>query len=306
MRCAVKMVSISLLAFALGGPAVAAELRDISGNATALENLQTSTASGRPASGAALGAQAARALDLDENSSLLLRMERPLPLNLGRTLRFQQTVNGIPIWGTNVIVQQDGDGRTIGIDGQAVFDISPSVGAAQPALSPESALDIAKAITQDASTQLDTAEYENEETELVFYLGPTGDLALAYRTSFFTTVEDDGGGAKPTRPIYLISASTGESLDYLENIQFAQDGTGPGGNQKTGRYDYGSGRLPKFEVTEQGSRCRMDSTNVMTEDLNHGTSGPGTPYEYDCYENTRKQINGAFSPLNDAQTFGKV
>ena len=45
---------------------------------------------------------------------------------------------------------------------------------------------------------------------------------------------------------------------------------------------------------------------IMTEDLNHGTSGPGTPYEYDCYENTRKQINGAFSPLNDAQSFGKV
>jgi vibriolysin len=49
----------------------------------------------------------------------------------------------------------------------------------------------------------------------------------------------------------------------------------------------------------------MSSTDVKTVNLNHSTSG-STAYSYTCPENTHKTINGAFSPLNDAQYFGQV
>ena len=49
----------------------------------------------------------------------------------------------------------------------------------------------------------------------------------------------------------------------------------------------------------------MDSANVKTVNLNHGTSG-STAFEYDCPRNTVKEINGAYAPLNDAHFFGNV
>ena len=48
---------------------------------------------------------------------------------------------------------------------------------------------------------------------------------------------------------------------------------------------------------------------MMTVNLNHRTSGGNVPYEYDCgteNENTFKEVNGAYSPANDATYFGKV
>ena len=39
--------------------------------------------------------------------------------------------------------------------------------------------------------------------------------------------------------------------------------------------------------------------------MNHGTTG-GTIHQFTCPENTVKEINGAYSPLNDAHYFGNV
>jgi Zn-dependent metalloprotease len=149
----------------------------------------------------------------------------------------------------------------------------------------------------------DAQTYENEETELVYYLDQ-GDLELSYYVSFFTTIEDEGGGLRPTRPVYLLDADTGETLRYYDNLQTASLGTGPGGNSKTGSYTYGTGIAPKMDVTQSGNNCGMDGTNVKSENLNHGSSGPGTPWGFTCFQNTTKAINGAFAPLNDAQSFG--
>ena len=86
-------------------------------------------------------------------------------------------------------------------------------------------------------------------------------------------------------------------------LRYAYDGTGPGGNQKVGYYYYGTD-YSKFGVAVNGSTCTMNYADCKTVDLNHGTSGT-TPYSYTCYENTHEAINGAYSPLNDAQFFGQ-
>lgn len=82
-------------------------------------------------------------------------------------------------------------------------------------------------------------------------------------------------------------------------------GSGPGGNLKTGPYAYGAGFGFLDVVTDGGSTCTMNNANVKTVDLNHGTSSP-TAFSFDCPENTKKFINGAYSPLNDAHYFGGV
>ena len=78
--------------------------------------------------------------------------------------------------------------------------------------------------------------------------------------------------------------------------------SGPGGNTKTGLYEYGID-YPEFQIAEVLSNCTMETPNVKTINLNHGTSGTNA-YSYVCPRNTHKAINGAFSPLNDAHFFG--
>jgi len=84
------------------------------------------------------------------------------------------------------------------------------------------------------------------------------------------------------------------------------DGSGPGGNERTGRYQFGlNGQYPAFQITGSGSSCRLDSTNVITYDMNHQKSG-GNVHTFPCYENTSRQVNGSYSALNDAHAFGQV
>ena len=49
----------------------------------------------------------------------------------------------------------------------------------------------------------------------------------------------------------------------------------------------------------------MTSPNVDTLNMNHATTG-GAIHQFTCPENTVKEINGAYSPLNDAHYFGNV
>jgi Zn-dependent metalloprotease len=302
MKRILRLANTACLILALSTTAMAAEFQDLGGRLDALQALQSSVDAIAPQTGEALGVQAAQALQFDESSSLQLKSEKTLPLNLGRALRFRQTYKGVPIWNADVVIEENEEGRVIGIEGKAAFNLPTlDVSAAQPALSPEAALEKAKEATGRAASLADSAEYENEEASLVYYLDRNGALKLSYYTTFLIETEDG-----PSRPVYLIDATTGVTLDFYENIQFAAKGTGPGGNQKTGKYVYGTGTFPKFEVVEQGTNCKMDSPNVKTENLNHASSGSGAPWEFQCDENTVKEINGAYAPLNDAQSFGKV
>ena len=108
---------------------------------------------------------------------------------------------------------------------------------------------------------------------------------------------------QPTRPTWLVDAIDGSVAFHFEGLTTA-DGRGPGGNQKTGRYDYGID-FPAFTVTQSGTNCTMQTADVRAVNLNHGTSG-STAYSFTCDENTFKQINGAFSPINDAYYFGQT
>ncbi|MEZ9418166.1 hemagglutinin, partial [Vibrio sp. 10N.286.49.E1] len=77
-------------------------------------------------------------------------------------------------------------------------------------------------------------------------------------------------------------------------------GTGPGGNLKTTRYEYGSD-FPSFPIDKTGTTCKLENDSVKTVNLNHGTSGSAA-YSYNCADGTNytdhKYINGAYSPLN--------
>ncbi len=207
-------------------------------------------------------------------------------------VRFQQFHQGVKVFGRSVAATRSELGFLTDVKGQFLqindgFDVSgkiPSdkalIGFAKSKVSPQDRV-------------------YNKQNERVI-VEHNGVPKLANLVSFVRQGKD----GEIARPTAFLDAFTGEVLQQWDNIQHAAVGTGPGGNQKTGQYYYGTD-FGFMDVAQSGSTCTMNNTNVKTVDLNHGTSG-STAYSYTCPENTYKQINGAYSPLNDAHYFGGV
>lgn len=136
---------------------------------------------------------------------------------------------------------------------------------------------------------------ENVHSDLVIIEDQKRTARLVYKVSWVDYSEKE-----PTRPFKMIDANTGEIVKEWEGMAH-RDADGPGGNQKTGKYLYGT----DFPALNVDDNCRMSSPNVDTINLNHATSG-GSIHQFTCPTNTVKEINGAYSPLNDAHFFGNV
>ncbi|WP_068824764.1 M4 family metallopeptidase [Pseudomonas sp. BMS12] len=205
-----------------------------------------------------------------------------------RVTRYQQYYKGVRVWGEAITetqgVRANRSGRMlVGIEQDLARDVTPNLSADQA--------------LQQARHLADSAEpLGNEQAELVVRMNEQGQTQLAYVVSFFIA------GPTPSRPHFMIEANTGELLQRWEGLAHA-NATGPGGNSKTGQYFYGT----QYGPLSVNSRCQMNSGDVITVDLaNRYDNSSTVPFRFACPYNDYKQVNGAFSPLNDAHYFGNV
>lgn len=200
--------------------------------------------------------------------------------------RHQQFHQGVPVWGEAIVEQRDANANTPKMVGAMLSGLSKDLPSVQANYSAAQVLTIAK-LKAAANTT------ENDQAKLFVKQGKDGAARLVYAVNFLVK-----GAAKPSRPHFIIDAATGVVMEQWEGITHV-DATGPGGNTKTGQYEYGVNYGPLVV----SANCTMDSTNVAAVNLNGGTSGT-TPFQFACSRNTFKAINGAFSPINDAYYFG--
>ncbi|MCJ8269829.1 MAG: M4 family metallopeptidase, partial [Psychrosphaera sp.] len=220
-------------------------------------------------------------------------------------VRFQQEFNGVPVFGYNLAATKSAMGTYSNVVGK-VLDLSNHVVQTRPKISASKAMKAALnndkkmgAHTSKIADKLAKSVY-NKENDLFIYMvndKPT----LVHRISYVVPAQN---GEAVSRPVFFINALNGRTVLAYDNIQSGKIGTGPGGNTKTGQYNYGTD-FGYMGVAVSGSTCTMENSNVKTVNLNHSTSG-STAYSYTCPENTHKEINGAYSPLNDAHIFGNV
>ncbi|MEO6364622.1 MAG: M4 family metallopeptidase, partial [Luteimonas sp.] len=236
----------------------------------------------------------AQLIQLDADSRLVL-MKRHADLAV-RNHRYQQTYRGVPILGEQVIVSEDSRGNPEALFGRMVTDLAADVPSVHATVSKSQALAIGKHAALGSRGLV-----ENQKSQLKIYVDDAGRGHLAYLVTYNA---DAVGGGSPTRPYIVVDANSGAVLKQWEGLNHALIGTGPGGNQKTGQYEYGT-NFGFNDVEQSGSTCTMNNANVKTVNLNHGTTG-STAWSYTCPRNTVKAINGAFSPLNDAHYFGNV
>lgn len=209
--------------------------------------------------------------------------------------RYQQLYQGVPVYGSSVVATRSAMNMFYDVSGSHVTEIDSDVISTSPSFSLEEAMQVALV---QGKNSLSREQIYNVESQLYIWLDEKEEAHLVWLISYVDT-----NGAKPSRPYQFIDAHSGTVLHSWEGMTFAQ-GTGPGGNQRTGRYAYGD-KYPAFEVTGSGSSCRLDSTNVITYDMNHQKSG-GSVHTFPCYDNTSREVNGSYSALNDAHAFGQV
>ncbi|WP_407333504.1 M4 family metallopeptidase [Enterovibrio sp. 27052020O] len=216
--------------------------------------------------------------------------------------KHQQYYQGLPVRKGRIVSDKSGGGYSNAL-GKHVVGLSQSLPQVTPSLSHQGAKQRLKDRQLLSPPFVDVAIPEDEASELFVWLDKNNTPYLAYEVSFFVPTQ------KPTRPHAYIDAKTGEILKMWEGLAHAADiGQGPGGNTKTGLYDYGDD-YAGLSIDKVGNTCTLENANVKTVNLNHGTSG-STAFSYTCNDssniNTHKSINGAYSPLNDAHFFGQL
>jgi pseudolysin/vibriolysin len=266
------------------------------------------------ASFAATGAFAAERVNLDKqvasksaNNGLQVKIHEHLGVNAndlqsehshvfanGRTVtRHVQLHQGVPVWSEVVVEHRDIGQTTPTVRGNLLKNLHNDLPSVKPTLSQADILARAKTLAQIFDT-------ENDKAKLFVKQNANGVAHLVYLVSF-----NAANTETPSRPFYLMDANTGAVIDQWNGIHTALIGTGPGGNTKTGQYEYGT-NFGKLDVVQSGTTCSLNSTNVATYNLNELTKIPSAPFSYTCPRNTTKAINGGFAPMNDAHYFGGI
>jgi len=218
--------------------------------------------------------------------------------------RVQQKYMGVPVWPHQISLAVKGH-SFVRTNGSLVSGFQQDITSVTPAFGADEALAIAKNHLLGKQKGLTAHEfvYDNEMSDLRIYVDDSNKATLAYVVSFF---RDNKSNAEPSRWTVVVDAKTKNVILKFNALTTAETKTtGPGGNEKTGRYVYGSD-FPAIAATKNAAGdCVFQTDNVVTINLNH-TSYGGAVHSFTCPENTVKEINGAYSPLNDAQFFGGV
>ncbi|MEN9865018.1 MAG: hypothetical protein RL748_608, partial [Pseudomonadota bacterium] len=206
--------------------------------------------------------------------------------------RHVQMHQGVPVWNEVVVEHRDLTGAAR-VTGNLLRNLSNDLPSVKPVLSKADALAKAKTLAQIFNT-------ENDHAKLYVKQNAAGVAHLVYVVSF-----NGVDTATPTRPFYMLDANTGAVIEQWNGIHTALTGTGPGGNAKTSQYEYGT-NFGYNDVTQSGSTCSLNNTNVATYNMNSLSKTPSAPHSFTCPRNTVKAINGAYAPMNDAHFFGGV
>ncbi|CZF86529.1 M4 family metallopeptidase [Grimontia marina] len=217
-------------------------------------------------------------------------------------VKHQQYYQGVPVRKGRVVSDSE-NSQYKNARGLKVSALSSSISSVTPSMSHQRALQILKDQYLINAPAAEILIPENEKSDLFVWLDEQGSPRLVYEVSFFLPAK------KPTRPRAYIDAKTGEILKTWEGLAHVEDeASGPGGNEKTGQYLFGTD-YASLKVNKVGSTCTLETADVKTVNLNHGTSG-SSAFSYNCNDanntNTFKSINGAYSPLNDAHFFGNL
>ena len=231
-----------------------------------------------------------RALGLDGHAAF-----NPLGAEVGNDgldhVRLQQTYDGVPVFGSDIIVHYDGQ-NVVGVDGTLLgslknLDLAPS-------LADTTAATIAKSDYLRAAKNAAAVRWSRESSELVVLPREDGSAHLAWRVIFAT----DGKSGPAGIWNYFVDAHDGSIVDHFNNLQTAGvEASGPGGNARVTRT-----WNMNLDVTQSGTNYTMKTTQYETKNsmtnadytgaslTNYNMSDPGANDAHGFAEVTIKML----------------
>ncbi|MBP9722194.1 MAG: peptidase M4 family protein [Gammaproteobacteria bacterium] len=250
------------------------------------------------------------ATELILNNQPITNFSREYKLNIVKTVtlpsgevkhRIRQYFKNIPVWNASIVSEDNNS-----FSGNLFLNIENDLSDMQTKISENQALTIAKN-SLNISKETDILD---KKINLFVKTDASNIAELVYIINFFIDNVDN-----PGRPYFIINANSGEIIekwDGLTSLDY-KEAEGPGGNKKTGKYYFGRD-YNLLQITKTKEKCEMKSEHVQTYDKRH-KSGYNTNgailHQFKCSEdstpeNTYKEINEAYSPINDAHYFGEV
>ena len=129
----------------------------------------------------------------------------------------------------DAIISQKSDSSFKHAHGSVLNNIDSDINNITPTFTTAEALSRSKEVSFGGFLSASSITTVNETSTLAIWQDENDTAKLVYEVSFVQY------GNAPSRPYYIIDAHTGEVLLHLDNLQTA-NGTGPGGNAKTGKY----------------------------------------------------------------------
>jgi len=247
------------------------------------------------------------------------RASNHVKVNGKQKVKFEQYYDGLRVMNTGAVGEMTNEGVK-DVEGE-MFDISTEDANSFTVASISGFNPVDVAISyKKKELKKEELHVEEDTIQVELVVNPTEDGKHAekvYFLNFYINDPVDG----PSRPYFFIDYATGivtstwEGLDLGRSRGTYQDGLtqgrGPGGNTKTGKYEYGKD-YPAMEVYRQGKMCASENNNVKSIDLQHSTKAPkGDPaFQYSCPDsnqyNKGRVVNGGYAAINDAHFFGNV
>lgn len=218
---------------------------------------------------------------------------------------FDQFYQGYPVWGQQIALHTNKQGEVVKLNGQLVTGINNSLyveGSHQAKFQNDDALTKTIATLMTRFDGADIAISDKQAKAFVYlcqdahHLGADPQAKLVYHLSFYYQHNN-----RRYAPNALVDANSLEILKTWDGV-LHQNATGPGGNEKTGRYVYGEDK-DALQVSRSGNVCALENDYVKTK-ATFGDGYVASAYEFICPNNEGVTENGAYSPLNDAHFHG--
>lgn len=220
--------------------------------------------------------------------------------------RYQQYYKGLPVIGGVITMAQNN------ISAKAAFAKSaPEVnGHVYDDLQIDTTAKLSKqqALSKVQNHYLNLKQPQPQSIELQIRFLDRAKPRLVYQISYKLIDNQQ----QPSQPVFIVDAMSGELLrqwDNIKHISSTVNETGMGGNLKTGAYFYGQQGLPALRVTQYLDNCAMENEDVRLVNLEGNWDWYNNQlqaHQYPCHAAQNDEVNGAYSPINDAFVFGGI
>lgn len=298
-----RAIAVSCLALACSTASFAATKVELKGHQEALVN-------------SFLGK--GQAINQSSNKELKVLSSRRDFLGATHT-RMQQYYQGVPVVGGYVISHKSKSESLKGtnsftVNGALYQDLYGDIGQ-----KPQDLEQKAKNVLESKVAQFKAGHVSREQTEVMVYVDDNNKAHWAFKVSFMV---NEGKGI-PKIPSAIIDAKTLKPFvewNDIKTLKQSAEGIGSGGNERVGKYTFGED-FPALEISRDKylRECYMENTDVKVVDMGGEYWSNNRPMTFPCNEahvdnqyltgpnsDGYDEVNGAYSPSNDALYIGYV